>query len=289
MEKQKIIDFRCRPPFGRFATDWMFNLDDAPGHPGLRTKFRKLEVEMPASIEQRSMDLFFNEMEALGIERAVVPVRKLPTLNNEDLLELLSAYPGKFVGFAGIQPLKDGIAQSLLDIERYVVNGSCTGVYVEPGLDPVPWNVDDEQFFPIYEKCEREKIPLCMLFGGVFHRLDAPDYSIYLPTRIEHIARTFPKLRIALTHAAWPWTTAACAVAINYENVYLSPDGFMIRHPGAQDYVEAANYRLQDKFIFGSLYPGLSMKYSVEAYKNLLRPEVWEQVFYSNAKRFLEG
>lgn len=286
---QRIIDFRCRPPYKRFSTDWMFNLKDVPGHPGLQTKFRKLGVEMPASIEQRSMDLFLQEMDALNIEQAVVPIRKLPTLGNEDLLELLQEYPDRFIGFAGAQPLEDGIDETLTEIDRLIVHGSCTGLFMEPGLDPVPWNVDDEQFFPIYEKCERESIPICLLFGGVFHRLDAPDYSIYLPMKIEHIAKMFPKLRLALTHAAWPWTTAACAVAINYENVYLSPDGFMIRHPGARDYVEGANYRLQDKFIFGSLYPGLSMSYSVNAYQEMLRSEVWDQVFYQNAVRFING
>lgn len=285
----KIIDFRCRPPFGRFATDWMFNLDDNPGHPGLSSKFHKLEVKMPKSIEEKSMSVFLDEMNEAGIEKAVVPVRKLKTLGNEDLIQLINEYPDRFIGFAGAQPLKDGISQTMEDIDRYIVNGPCTGLFMEPGLDPVPWCIDDEQFFPIYEKCEQANIPMCLLFGGVFHRLDAPDYSIYLPMRVEHVSRIFPKLKIALTHAAWPWTIAACAVAINYENVFLSPDGFMIRHPGAADYIEGANYRLQDKFIFGSLYPGLSIEYSVRAYKQLLRPEVWKQVFYENAKRFLEG
>lgn len=285
--KQNIIDFRCRPPFGNFAADWMFNLEDVPGHPGLRTKFRKLDVEVPASIVEKSMKLFFAEMKEAGIGQAVVPLRKLSQLGNDDLVALLRAYPDKFIGFAGFQPVQDGIEQTLQDIERFVIQGPCTGVFMEPALDPIPWYVDEEQFYPIYEKCEREAIPLCFLFGGVFHRLDAPDYDIYLPKRIEHIARTFPKLHIALTHAGWPYVTETCAVAMNWENVYLSPDGFMIHHPGMQDYIMGANYRLQDKFIFGSLYPGYPMKQAVESYKNMLRPEVWDQIFFENAKRFL--
>lgn len=284
---QRIIDFRCRPPFGNFASDWMFHLDDVPGHPGLRTKFRKLDVTVPASIAEKSMERFFVEMEEAGIERAVVPVRNLPQLGNQDLVMLLQTYPQQFIGFAGFQPLQEGIAETLKGIEQYVTQGSCIGVFMEPGLDPVPWYVDDEQFYPIYEMCEQQSIPLCLLFGGVFHRLDAPDYNIYSPERIEHIARTFPKLHITLSHGAWPYTAAACAVAINYDNVYLSPDGFMIHHPGAQDYIVAANYRLQNKFIFGSLYPGYPMKEAVDAYKAMLRLEVWSQVFFENAEHFL--
>ena len=61
---------------------------------------------------------------------------------------------------------------------------------------------------------------------------------------------------------------------MNWENVWLSPDGFMIDHPGSQDYVTAANYRLQDKILFGSLYPGVPLGYAVEKYRSLLREEV---------------
>lgn len=37
----QIIDFRCRPPFDTLAKDWIFSLDDKPGNPGLRAKYKK--------------------------------------------------------------------------------------------------------------------------------------------------------------------------------------------------------------------------------------------------------
>lgn len=284
---QTIIDFRCRPPFGRFVQDWIFRLDDAPGNPGLKSKFSRMGMEMPASLLKRSMTDFFRENEQCGITHSVVPLRLLPTQNNDDLAELLRAWPGRFTGFAGIQPLEHGIAASLENIRHFVADGPCAGVYMEPGLDPVPWMVDEERFFPIYELCQEQNIPLCLLFGGVFHRSSPPDYSLYSPVRIEHVARAFPRLRMALSHACWPWTAHACAVALNWENVWLSPDGFMIDHPGSQDYIVAANYRLQDKMIFGSLYPGVPTGYAVQRYKDMLRPEVRDRIFRKNAMNFL--
>lgn len=285
---QRIIDFRCRPPFGNFTRDWIFELDDKPGNPGLRSKFSRMGMKLPPSLLKKSMETFFQENEVCGIVHSVVPLRKLPTLANDDLVSLLQAWPGLFSGFAGIQPVEDGIPTCLDTIRNFVFNGPCTGIYMEPGLDPQPWLVDDERFFPIFEMCQQQDIPICMLYGGVFHRPDTPDYEIYSPSRIERIARTFPRMRIALSHACWPFTAHACAVALNYENVWLSPDGFMIDHPGAQDYVVAANYRLQDKIIFGSLYPSVPTGFAVEKYKALLKPEVWDKVFFKNALAFLK-
>lgn len=285
----QIIDFRCRPPFDTLAKDWIFSLDDKPGNPGLRAKYQKMGMELPPSLLGRSMEEFLKECDEAHISKTVVPLRRLPTQNNDHLGALLRAYPGRFIGFAGVQPLEEGIAGALAQIVLHVVAGPCRGVYMEPGLDPHPWAVDDASIFPIYEFCQQHDLPVCLLYGGVFHQKKPPNYDLYEPRRIERVARRFPDLRILLSHACWPFTALACAVALNWENVWLSPDGFMIDHPGSQDYVVAANYRLQDKIVFGSLYPSMPMDFAVSRCKELLRPEVWDKVFHENALRFLAG
>lgn len=285
---QNIIDFRSRPPFGHFVRDWIFRLDDVPGNPGLRTKFQNMGMELPASLLRQSMDEFLKENERCGIVHSVVPLRVLTNLHNKDLIELFHVWPEHFTGFAGLRPFEDGLAKTLEEVRTCVIDGPCAGIYMEPGLDPHPWLVDDECLYPLYALCQEHDIPVYLLFGGVFHRNGAPDYDIYSPARIEKLARNFPKLRMLLSHACWPWTTYACAVAMNWENVWLSPDGFMIDHPGSQDYLAAANYRLQDKIIFGSLYPSVPVEYAVKKYMEMLRPEVWEKVFYRNAATFLK-
>lgn len=40
--------------------------------------------------------------------------------------------------------------------------------------------------------------------------------------------------------------------------------------------------------IFGSAYPVICMKDMVDAYKEMLAPEVYEQVMYENAARILK-
>ena len=58
---QRIIDFRCRPPFGNFTRDWIFELDDKPGNPGLRSKFSRMGMKLPPSPLKKSMEAFFQE------------------------------------------------------------------------------------------------------------------------------------------------------------------------------------------------------------------------------------
>lgn len=285
--KLRIIDFRCRPPFGAMTRDWIFSLEDKPGNPGLKTKYSRMNMDLPDSLLNLSMEDFFAECQAAAIAHTVVPLRKLPFQTNDDLVTLLERWPGRFSGFAGAQPSIDRVETVIDEIGKYIVDGPCAGLYLEPGLDPRPWLVDDESYFPIYEYCSKNRVPLCLLYGGVFHKKSPPPYSLYDPARIEIIAKNFPALRILLSHACWPFAAHACAVALNWENVWLSPDGFMIDHPGAQDYVIAANYRLQDKIVFGSLYPSMPMQTAVARYKELLRPDVWEKIFYKNGEKFL--
>lgn len=57
--------------------------------------------------------------------------------------------------------------------------------------------------------------------------------------------------------------------------------------PGGKDYIEAANYMIPNKFLYGSAYPCVDVEGSVAYYLEHLRPEVVEDVMYRNAARFL--
>ena len=44
--------------------------------------------------------------------------------------------------------------------------GCCQGVFMEPTLDTIPWNMADETIFPIYEKCAEHNIPILFTIGS---------------------------------------------------------------------------------------------------------------------------
>lgn len=273
----KCIDFRIRPPYGGYKENFLFTED-------FLTHYKnQFDFEISPSALNKSMDLLIQEMARYNVEKAVVPLRKYGagSLSNEDLLELMKQYPGRFIGLAGIDPLD---SDSLQDIEEFIINGSCYGVNMEPGMCNPPMIATDERIYPIYEKCQENNIPVVLSYGGFCH------YSLALnnPEHIDQLALDFPKLRIIVIHGGWPHAAAMCSVALNRENVYISPDCYLIRTPGNQDYITAANYFLKDKLIFGSAYPLLPIADAVNYYLNCgIREEVLPNIMYNNAAKAL--
>ena len=91
---------------------------------------------------------------------------------------------------------------------------------------------------------------------------------------------------MSLGHAAWPWTTEIAHVAFKYENLYISPDLYIMHAPGSQDYIAAANYFIPEKVLFGSAYPVAGMKAAIELHRQVIGEEAIEDVLGNNAARF---
>lgn len=280
-----IIDFRLRPPYGDFLknTVTIYNQDFSEPFA------KKYGAKIPASAVNKSMELCLEEMDQINIVKGVVPIRVCQGGNNLNMQELFEAYPERFIGMAGLPT--DDIGQALAFIDEFILEGIYTGAFIEPGFG-ADGNfgvyegakyANDESLFPIYEKCQEQQISILISHGG----FTVPDHSYNDPIYIDYVARTFPDLKIILGHGSWPYASQACFMAMLRENVYLSPDLYMINSFGQYDYTMAANYRLQDKIIFGSAYPVIALDMAVKHYKNILRPEVWEDIFYNNALRAL--
>jgi len=272
----KCIDFRVRPPYGSFKDNFLFSEE-------YLTKYsNQYGFDNPKSAVNRSMELLLSEMDKSNVEKAVVPLRKFGgSLDNADLANMMQEYPGRFVGLAGIDPLdKD----ALQDIDDYVVNGPCYGVNMEPGLCNPAMVANDTNIYSIYEKCQSNHVPVVLSYGGFCHE----TLQLNNPEHIDQLAVDFPDLTIIVIHGGWPHVAAMCSVALNRPNVYLSADCYLIRTPGYQDYITAANYFLKNKLIFGSAYPLLPICDAVNFYLNCgIREEVLPNIMYNNAAKAL--
>ncbi len=278
----KIIDLRMRPPFSPYlGQNGMF--DTQADNPFAISRFYKnFGMNMSESMKTASMEQLFAEMDRAGEITGVVSIRKNSRgYENDALVDLLKEYPGRFLGACGIAP--DSSPETMTTLRHYVLDGPCVTAFMEPGFHNVM--IDDENIFPTYEFCERNHIPLLISFGG-FH---GPTDDFCLPIHAEHVATAFPNLKIALCHGGWPWVEAAVRLAFKAPNVYLSPDIYALHAAGAQSYIEAANYMLRDKMLYGSAYPCVDVESSVALYLQKLRPEVVEDVMYNNAVRFFSA
>ncbi len=275
-----VIDMRLRPPYKSITKMDFFQ---APQF--ISPTVLKNGGHMPPSCFEKSMDLLIEEMDDAGVDIGVVPVRTSNGVTNEDAIELLKDYPGRFVVMAGIDPTT-GILQALTDIDHYVVHGPCAGIVMElPFCKKGPLHVDNPVLAPIYEKCEAGNIPVYLQWGGLF----APDLGLYNPVELDHVAARYPKMTIICGHAGWPFVTEICQVALCRGNIYLAPDTYMTPNtPGHEGYVTAVRNMLSERICFSSAYPLATIaetKRSYDAYA--LSEEIKENLFCNNAKRAL--
>lgn len=276
----KIIDVRLRPPFRPYLGEGnMFDIEI--NHPfALNCFYKNFGCKLSPSMQEASLEKLIKEMNSLGDFTGVVSIRKnAQGFDNEALLDLIKAYPKKFLGAPGL-PIDDS-KKAVEILDKLVVNGPCITAFMEPGFAGTM--IDDPKLDPVYNYAQENKIPLLISYGG-FH---GPNDEYQKPIYAQNVAQKYPDLKICLCHACWPWVVPAVWLAFRCPNIYLSPDIYALHSAGAQDYIEAANYMLRDKILYGSAYPCVDLESSVKQYVDKLRPEVAENIMWKNAAKFL--
>src|ERR1043166_10205829 len=281
-----IIDVRCRPPLEEFRE--YFDIPRITWH-GRRTGARSVSQ----AFVEGSMELFFDEMQEAGIDKAVVQGRNSPEvfmgrkfnaafIRNERIAELQDKYPGRFIGLAGIDP-SNTAHDAVKETERAIRSLGLQGIFLEPGraLNALP---DDERLNPIYEKCLELNVPVNVMSGPYA----GPDISASDPLAIDRLATRYPDLKIILGHGSYPYIQMVLGVAFTHPNVYVSPDMYIFA-PGGAAYVEAANSTLSEQILFGSAYPLRPLVQTVEDTRQLgFGDETLKLYFSGNAERLFD-
>jgi uncharacterized protein len=240
-----------------------------------------------AAYTERSIELFVQEMDEAKIDLAVIigqrAAKAWGSVSNDDIGELITLYPGRFAGFAGIDPAEGGAVE---EIRRCVEVLGCAGLALLPGWSDPPRYDDDEAMYPVYETALALGIPVMITSSHVI----GPDMSYSMPQHIQRVALDFPELTIIVGHACWPWTTQACALAMRCQNVYLMPEIYMHvpNIPGSDDYVRAANGYLSHRTLYSSCYPSRPLDQALSDFRGLaISPEAQPNLLWHNAARVL--
>ena len=284
-----VIDFRERPPLAScrnlsiYTNTWLKGLFDFHG-------------DAPASAREKSIELMREEMRRAGVVKAVVWGRTVDdpaeSSTNDDVAQIVADHADIFAaGLGGIcvrGHSREAIDAAVGEVERSITKLHLRGITIEPMFGMKPSGPpDQERLYPVYERCERLGgilgLTLCRGSG------DDQDLSYSDPVHVDRIARTFPKLRIVVSHAFWPHTLASCGLAFRREHVYLLPDMYGVGMPGHMAWVELANTVSPDKVIFGSAFPIIDIPGLVRGYLGLpyRTKEIRDMVMYGNAARLL--
>jgi predicted TIM-barrel fold metal-dependent hydrolase len=278
----RVLDFRLRPPSRGFLDLHLYTRRDRSA-----AVTRGLGLEPAPSFLRASLDLLLAELEAAGVERAVVVGRHAAPpwggVSNDDVAAIVREQPGRFLGMGSVD-LGDP-AGAVREIDRMAQELGFVGLAVDPANAREPLFPDDRRLAPIYERCLRYGWPVMVTMS---HQVGT-DVSHGHPVTIDRMAAQWPDLPIVVAHACWPYVREALGVAHRRANVYLLPDFYMPTAPGGVEYAQAANLFLADQLIFGSGYP-------IGPHADLVRlcaalpwqPEARDKFFYGNAARLLK-
>jgi predicted TIM-barrel fold metal-dependent hydrolase len=232
------------------------------------------------------MALFEQEMDATGVSHAVVVGQRADpaygSADNADIANLVRVGDGRYTGFAGL----DASDSDVLDQLDEAAASGCDGVALVTGWSRHPHHEDDPLLEPLLAECEQRQLPVVFTSSHYI----GPDLTWADPRHLQRVAMRHPRLTVIVGHACWPFTTAACALAMRCTNVYLMPEfyAYLPAMPGSRDYVDAANGYLATRMLYSSCYPSRSLSQAREEFESLpLSAVSRRRVMRENAERLL--
>lgn len=233
---------------------------------------------------------YIEKMDRAGIERSLLIAtrcgdRRMSTSTEipyEYVHEACRAYPHRFSGLAGIDPLR-GVA-GLKELDRAVREFGFVGAHLYPhwfGQAP-----DAAIYYPYYARCAELGIPIMMQIGHcLIYRPDIRLASVGRPMTLDRVAIDFPELTIIGIHLGYPWTEEMIAVATKHSNVYMCGDAYAPKHWGGPA-VHFANTYGQDKFLFGTDWWVIDPERAMQEVHELgMRPASKRKLLRDNALR----
>jgi len=210
------------------AIDWMnyLNTEKAMARFKAQPELLRLLVwwGMEDRYRGRTPEELVAEMDEAGVEATVICCVKMASYRQkkviwetpyEEVVELMQKYPGRFIGFAGVNFFAS-ICDELRDIETAVKKYGFKGVYLHTYGYGIPLN--HRLCYAVYAKCEELGIPVSMQVG---HSAEHMPNEMGRPIHLDDVALDFPRLNIVGSHTAWPWTEEMIALAWKHENVYM--------------------------------------------------------------------
>jgi len=278
---------RLRPPLESW-TDKPQYKEDSSAYIPTRIGFPRA----PSAVN-RSIGLLLQEMDEAEIQWGVIMGRKskapLGVIPNEEIEALIVRHPNRFVSFVGVS-VSDPIDASIAEIKKFLAKPGFVGVSIEPCCSEIPMAADDPRIYPIYELCQSMGVPISISLSTLLTAMSGSPYEFSSPLPLYKAARDFRKLNMVVSHGAWPWVREMLGVAYSFNNVWVSPDLYMLGPdtPGGEDYIKAANMYLFDRTLFGTAYPTRPLKESVEAFDQWsFAPGVRERILYKNAHNLM--
>lgn len=139
-------------------------------------------------------------------------------LSNEQISKAIEKYPGKFKGFASVNPNNE--KESVKELEIAINGLGLHGLKLNPNDYGGFYLNDQKKLYPLYEKCCELNIPLSVHTGitpGSIFRMKHNN-----PILVDDIAVDFPELTIIVEHMGHPWNDLCYNMVGRHKNMYVT-------------------------------------------------------------------
>jgi len=285
----RVIDMECNVP-KRAADDSVAapaapdTAADRPAGYGMANYGRIFRSREGGSDPRPATELanYVEMLERVGVVRAV-PFGA----SNDEVAELLHAYPDRFIGLARISGLHG--MRGVRELEQRVREQKFVALGVSALVDGIP--ASDRRYYPLYAKAVELDIPV-RIYSSMNYATDRP-YDLGHPRHLDQVAIDFPELTIIGGLGGWPWVNEMVALVRRHPKLHLDTSAHRAKYLGQRGsgwemLLQFGNTLIQDKVLVG-LSAGLvgqSYETLIEEYQALpLKDAVKEKWLYRNAAR----
>lgn len=235
-------------------------------------------------LANRELDEVLEEMDTLGVERAVLIARMNGI--SDRTRKFVEERPDRFsLGLGGFDFLRP--MPSIRTLQSVVADFPVTYTISGPsfwgdGMYPP----DHAVYFPLYTKACELDLPVCLNTGIPGPPLPAEAQN---PIHLDRVCIRFPELKLCMVHGADPWWDLAIRLMIKYRNLRLMTSAWAPKRL-PESVLHYLRTRGKHRIIFASDSPVLSQTRCIgEAAELDLEPDVLDAYLYANAQEFFFG
>lgn len=208
---------------------------------------------------------------------------------NEHIAEVVKKHSDVFLGMGVVDPW---MGKRAID---EVKNIKDLGLHGIGELNPARQHffANDMRFYPLWDEVQRQELPILFHGGMAAAGAGTPGGMGFKlkygePMILDDVAADFPELNIICAHPTWPWTDQSLAIARHKANFYIDLSGWAPKYFPPQ-VIQQVNSLLQDKALFGSDWPAISVERWLEEFEQYdIKPEVRQKVMLDNAKKLFK-
>ncbi|MFK7693176.1 amidohydrolase family protein [Paenibacillus sp. HJGM_3] len=182
---------------------------------------------------------------------------------NEWVAQYTAENPTRLFGFASVDPNRDSPERLL---EAAVKELHLKGLKLAPIYQD--FHPLDRICYPLYAKAQELKLPIMWHQGTSFVHKGPLEKS--RPVYLDPVARSFPDLKMIIAHMGHPWMGETISVVRKNPNVFTDISALASRPWQMYNaLVEAVEYGIEDKLLFGTDFPFFTVERTVESLRNI--------------------